>query len=146
MDVYRFARFLTSSEDAAAEITSETFLRAWVGRETIRVETAKAYLLAIARNLARDRGRYAKRWPDAEMPDRSVAPNAEARIELRRTLEAVRALPVEYREPLMLAASGLSYDEIGRVLEIPVSTVKIRVYRARLKLTAMTAGSAGSSR
>ena len=31
-DVYRFARFLTASDDAAAEITSETFLRAWVGR------------------------------------------------------------------------------------------------------------------
>lgn len=146
MDVYRFARFLTASEDAAAEITSETFLRAWVGRETIRVETAKAYLLAIARNLARDRGRFVRRWPDAEMPDRSVAPNAEARIELRRTLEAVRALPVQYREPLMLAASGLGYDEIGRVLGIPVSTVKIRVHRARLKLTLATAGSPGNSR
>lgn len=145
MDVYRFARYLTASEDAADEITSETFLRAWAGRETIRVETAKAYLLAIARNLARDRGRFAKRWPDAEMPDRSVAPNAEARIELRRTLEAVRALPVEYREPLMLAASGLGYDEIGRVLGIPVSTVKIRVHRARLKLTSATSGLPGSS-
>ena len=42
-DVYRFARSLTASDDAAAEITSETFLRAWVGRDRIRVETAKAY-------------------------------------------------------------------------------------------------------
>lgn len=146
MDVYRFARYLTASDDAADEITSETFLRAWAGRETIRVETAKAYLLAIARNLARDRGRFARRWPDAAMPDRPVAPNAEARIELRRTLDAVRALPIEYREPLMLAASGLGYDEIGRVLGLPLSTVKIRVHRARLKLTSATSGSSGSSR
>ena len=135
-DVYRFARFLTASDDAAAEITSETFLRAWVGRERLRVETAKAYLLAIARNLAHDRGRFTSRWPDAEVPDQLVAPNAEARIELRRTLDAIRALPIEYREPLMLAAMGVDYEEIGRVLGISVSTVKIRVHRARLKLTA----------
>ena len=29
-DIYRFARFLTGSDDAAADVTSETFLRAWV--------------------------------------------------------------------------------------------------------------------
>ena len=53
-DVYRFARYLTGSDDAAADVAAETFLRAWAGRDAIRVETAKAYLLAIARNLARD--------------------------------------------------------------------------------------------
>ena len=145
-DVYRFARFLTASDDAAAEITSETFLRAWVGRDRIRVETAKAYLLAIARNLARDRGRFASRWPDAQVPDQFVAPNAEVRIELRRTLEAIRALPIDYREPLMLAAIGVDYEEIGRVLGISVSTVKIRVHRARLKLTTAAAEPPGSPR
>ncbi|MEP6915679.1 MAG: RNA polymerase sigma factor [Acidobacteriota bacterium] len=142
-DVYRFARFLTASDDAAAEITSETFMRAWVGRDRIRVETAKAYLLAIARNLAHDRGRFASRWPDTEAPDQVIAPNAEARIELRRTLDAIRALPVKYREPLMLAAMGVDYEEIGQVLGISVSTVKIRVHRARLKLTAATTESQG---
>ena len=142
-DIYRFARFLTASDDAAAEITSETFLRAWVGRDRIRMETAKAYLLAIARNLARDRGRFASRWPDAEVPEQSVAPNAEVRIELRRTLDAIRALPIEYREPLMLAAIGIDYEEIGRVLGLSVSTVKIRVHRARLKLTTATVESTG---
>jgi RNA polymerase sigma-70 factor, ECF subfamily len=143
-DVYRFARFLTANEDAAAEITSETFLRAWVGRDRIRTETAKAYLLAIARNLAHDRGRFASRWPDADVPDQAVAPNAEARLELRRTLDAIRALPIEYREPLMLAALGVEYEEIGRVLGMSVSTVKIRVHRARLKLTAAAAEPQGS--
>ena len=40
-DIFRFARFLTRSEDAAADITSETFLRAWAGRDTIRAPTAR---------------------------------------------------------------------------------------------------------
>ena len=139
-DVYRFARFLTGSDDAAADVTSETFLRAWVGRDAIRLETAKGYLLAIARNLARDRARAATRIADAEPPDTPVAPNAEARLELGRTLAAVRALPAEYREPLLLAAAGVGYEEIGRMLGLSIGTVKIRVHRARLKLgTAMAA-------
>ena len=136
-DIYRFARFLTGSDDAAADITAETFMRAWVGRDKIRAPTAKAYLLAIARNLARDRGRAASQWRTAPMPDRPVASDADTRLELHRTLAAVRALPIEYREPLMLAASGAGYGEIARLLGISVSTVKIRVHRARLKLTSV---------
>ncbi len=133
-DVYRFARFLTGSDDAAADVTSETFLRAWAGRDTIRLDTAKAYLLAIARNLARDRARAASRLSDGEVPETPVAPNAEARLELTRTLDAIRALPVEYREPLLLAAAGVGYADIGRMLGLTISTVKIRVHRARLRL------------
>ena len=135
-DVYRFARFLTGSDDAAADVMSETFLRAWAGRDAIRVETAKAYLLAIARNLARDRARASSRIADGDVPETPVAPNAEARLELSRTLDAIRALPADYREPLLLAVSGVEYGEIGRLLGLSVSTVKIRVHRARAKLGA----------
>ena len=46
----------------------------------------------------------------------------------------MRELPGQYREPLLLAASGVGYDEIARMLGITVSTAKIRVHRARLKL------------
>ena len=70
------------------------------------------------------------------MPDRAVGPDAEARIELRQTLDAAAALPDGYREPLLLAASGVSFDEIGAILGISANTVKIRVHRARLKLGA----------
>jgi RNA polymerase sigma-70 factor (ECF subfamily) len=138
-DVYRFARFLTGSDDAAADVTSETFLRAWIGRDTIRADTAKAYLLAIARNLARDRARASSRIADAAVPETPVAANAEARLELNRTLDAMRALPPDYREPLLLAVSGVGYDEIGRLLGLSVATVKIRVHRARSKLGAALA-------
>ena len=48
------------------------------------------------------------------MPDRAVWPDVEARIELRQTLDAAAALPDAYREPLLLAASGVGFDEIRR--------------------------------
>jgi RNA polymerase sigma-70 factor (ECF subfamily) len=135
-DVYRFARFLTGSDDAAADVTAETFLRAWAGRDTIRLETARAYLLAVARNLARDRARASSRIAAGEVPETAVAPNAEARLELNRTLDAIRGLPPDYRDPLLLAVAGVGYGEIGRLLGLSMSTVKIRVHRARAKLGA----------
>jgi RNA polymerase sigma-70 factor, ECF subfamily len=137
-DVYRLARFLTGSDDAATDITSETFLRAWAGRDRIRADTAKAYVLTIARNLARDRGRHANQWRLSAMPERTIGPAADTRLELQRTLTAIRALPQEYREPLLLAASGASYDEIARQLGLTIATAKIRVHRARLKLASAT--------
>ena len=126
--------------------TAPTFLRAWAGRSAIRVATAKAYLLAIARNLGRDRRRFARRWPGAEVPEGAVPPDVEARLELDRVLRAVRQLPAAYGEPLMLVANGLSYEEAGRVMNLPVTTVKIRVHRARLMLTQAMTAPPGSSR
>ena len=50
-DVLRFALYLTGDRAEAEEIASETFVRAWLASGEIRVETVKAYLLSIARNL-----------------------------------------------------------------------------------------------
>jgi Sigma-70 region 2 len=52
-DVYRFALWLTGNPDDAKDITSETFVRAWTAPEEPRMETVKAYLFTIARNLVR---------------------------------------------------------------------------------------------
>ena len=50
-DVYRFSLFLSRDIDEAKDITSETFIRVWVRKNTIRTETLKAYLIMIARNI-----------------------------------------------------------------------------------------------
>jgi RNA polymerase sigma factor (sigma-70 family) len=50
-DVYRFSLWMTGSMYEADDITSETFIRAWARKSTIRTETLKGYLLMIARNI-----------------------------------------------------------------------------------------------
>jgi len=49
-DVYRFAYWLCGDRRDAEDITSDTFVRAWMNFDMIRTETLKAYLFAIARN------------------------------------------------------------------------------------------------
>jgi RNA polymerase sigma-70 factor (ECF subfamily) len=50
-------------------------------------------------------------------------------------LRAIDALPEAFRETLVLSdVEGMSYQEIGRILEIPVGTVKSRLFRARQML------------
>ena len=60
-EIYRFAYWLSGDRFEAEDITSETFIRAWVRRSKIRTETFKAYLFAIARNVYLGKRRQKKR-------------------------------------------------------------------------------------
>ncbi len=135
-DVLRFALYLTGSRGQAAGIASETFFRAWAGRERIRTGTAKAYLLALARNLAID-GIRARRVTVPVEEAHAVAPaRGEGQMQLQQVMAEIRRLPPELRDPLLLTAvNGLSYEEAARVLGVPLASVKVRIHRARLELT-----------
>jgi RNA polymerase sigma-70 factor (ECF subfamily) len=54
-----------------------------------------------------------------------------------RVLEAIDALPTDFREVLVLSdVEGMRYAEIAETLKIPVGTVKSRLFRARHQLQA----------
>ena len=63
-DVYRFALWITGDSYEADDITSETFIRAWAKKSTIRTQTLKAYLLTIARNIYLEKVRKQQRQID----------------------------------------------------------------------------------
>jgi RNA polymerase sigma-70 factor (ECF subfamily) len=144
-DVYRYACWLSGSADAADDITSETFARAWAGRDAIRTETVKAYLFAIARNLYLQENRKAKRMtglsPIQADPNPGPAQLTESRLELVRAMEAVQTLPEVDRAAFLLRVQHeLPYEEIARILQLPLTTVKVKIHRARLKLAALKIG------
>src|SRR5690348_10522275 len=53
-DVHRFSLYLSGNYALAEDLTAETFAHALCGAADLRVDTVKAYLFAIARNLYRD--------------------------------------------------------------------------------------------
>jgi RNA polymerase sigma-70 factor, ECF subfamily len=138
-DVYRFALYLSGDPALADDVTSETFIRVWSSPEPLRLATVKAYLLTIARNLcSMERRRSSRRQElDETTPDsaQSALHRVEVRDELERVLRALQEFPeVDRAALLMRAEEGLSYEEIAVALGVPVSTVKVKVHRARLKL------------
>jgi DNA-directed RNA polymerase specialized sigma24 family protein len=65
--------FLSGDPVMADEITSDTFVSAWLARERIRQPTVKSYLFAIARNLYRDLQRRQERHAEIAPPARWLA-------------------------------------------------------------------------
>jgi RNA polymerase sigma-70 factor (ECF subfamily) len=137
--VRRFAVFLCGDPALADDITSDTFVRAWRSQGKIREATVKAYLFAIARNLYRDHQRRQK--PTIELhesfPDPGLDPQlrAEQKAEVRELMSALQQLSeVDRAALLMRVQEEMTYEEIAHALELPLSSVKVKIHRARLKL------------
>jgi RNA polymerase sigma-70 factor (ECF subfamily) len=139
-DVHRFAFWLCGDADTADDITMETFERAWLSDADIRLETVKAYLLKIARNcFLRQRQSQKKKAPLSEtIVDGAVLPdkNLELMGDVQLVLAAMQRLPEIDRTVLLLRAEeGLPYEEIARLTGLSLSSVKVKVFRARAKLS-----------
>ena len=137
--VYRFALFLTHDSALADDLMSETFLRAWSAADRMEGATLRSYLLTITRNLHRDHIRREVRNTvlDEGVPaeDRRVDEGIDARAALARVLEASAKLSAIDRAVFFeRVLEERPYQEIARRNGLSVAAVKVKVYRARLKL------------
>ncbi|MEO8361839.1 MAG: RNA polymerase sigma factor [Vicinamibacteria bacterium] len=138
-DVYRFALYLSGSPAHAEDIASETFVRVWTVRDTLRAASVKAYLFTIARNLHNDGHRRTARYAELPelLPDPAPGPDVEAqdRQALAKVLLALQQIPeIDRAALLMRAQDGLSYEEIATTLGISLAAVKVKIHRARLRI------------
>ena len=141
-EVYRFAIWLACDSSEAEDITSETFIRAWVNNSKIRTETLKAYLFTIARNIYLEQLRKRKHQVnlDPTYPDPGPEPErvVESQIELLRIQRLVQTFPEVDRAAFVLRVQHeLPYAEIARVLGISLAAAKVKVHRVRKKILAL---------
>lgn len=144
--LYRVALRLGGDPSRADDLVQETMLKAFRAWSQYRPGTnARAWLLTILRNTFINEYRKQKREPipvDIDLVEpyvaRQAGPDADpegtffSRIVDARVLEAVDGLPPEFREALVLSdMEGLSYAEVADALEVPLGTVKSRLFRAR---------------
>src|SRR3954470_6879376 len=152
---YNLARYLARDEDLAQDLVQDAFVRALRGFGSYRGENAKAWLLAIVRNLflssatargsdrtvsleaymQRDRepdGSARELWdPDQDTPETALIRSNES----RGIRDLIEALPVPFRETLVLRElEELSYQQIATATGSPVGTVMSRLARARQML------------
>jgi len=137
--VRRFALFLCGNEALADDITSETFVRAWKARGKIRETTVKAYLFTIARNLYRDHLRNHRLMNELDETICDPRIDLESQTAQKAQVRAVMLMLQQLSEIdrtalLMRVQEEMSYEEIAVALQLPLTTVKVKVHRARLKL------------
>lgn len=140
---YVFALHLSGNREDAMDILQEAYLRMHRRWSECEGEAkAVAWLYTIVRNLALDRLRRRARRAEAEIQESILSSSADgperaaAREELSRRLwDAIRKLPAEQREILLLRDwHGLNYSEIAQVLGLSLGTVSSRIHHAREKI------------
>ena len=144
--LYNFAVYLTRNPPEADDLVQETYLRAFRFADRFTPGThLRAWLFQILRNTFLTFYRVREREsaiaddgvPDWDVPMFHDAPEdsssvMEAHTDLER---ALRRLPEEFRTVLLLAeVEGMPLEEVARVMECPVGTVKSRIFRAKERL------------
>jgi RNA polymerase sigma-70 factor (ECF subfamily) len=132
------------SDSEASDLAQEAFLKAYRGLGRFKREAQfSSWLYQIALNLCRDRLRRRRARPLVsfeELTDQGslrpivAGPTAHELVEAsdlsRLVAAAVAELPEEQREVIVLKEyQELTFTQVAEILELPVSTVKTRLYR-----------------
>ena len=140
---FNLAFWLTGDSQDAEDIVQESYLRAFKFFDSYRGGNSHAWLLAIVRNttytwLRQNRMNEGLILLEDELPDTEMVGLESSflqKADFKRLREAIAALPVEYREVIVLHdLEGLAYKEIASVANIPLGTVMSRLSRARDRL------------
>lgn len=141
--IHRFLGRMLRNAAAAEDVLSEVFLDAW--RQANRFEgrsSVNTWLCAIARNKALE---YLRKYPIAaehgempEMADSSDTPEVVAQKSDKKALlrQCVEKLGAEHRDVVELVYyHEKSIEDVAEILQIPLNTVKTRMFYARKKLS-----------
>lgn len=136
--IFAYCRRILGDYDRAQDAFQETFVKFFNSAQQEReMSNVPAYLLRIARNLCLNMQRSNKGHVSLEeyhMPS-SFDMSHEKKELLSLITQAMETLPLDYKEAFILREyEGLSYQEIADMTESSLSTVKIRIYRAKQKI------------
>jgi RNA polymerase sigma-70 factor (ECF subfamily) len=146
--VARFALSLTRSRAEADDLVQETYLRACRGWKTFRPDSdPRRWLFAICRNAFLRTLRQASRMVESEDGDMDALPSVLGHVQavrsglgdlfdfvdVRPAIErAINSLPEPHHSVLVLVdLEDHSYEETAAILNLPIGTVRSRLFRAR---------------
>ena len=139
--LYRFALSLARNEPDACDLTQQTF-SIWARKGHLLRDAAKVkswLFTTLYREFISNR-RHEARWPKQEISEvedelPATAPEVTDTIEAAGVMTALQSLDETFRSPLTLFyLQEHSYEEIARILDIPIGTVMSRLSRGKHKL------------
>jgi len=147
--IYHIAFKIVHNREEAADLVQETFMKAFGSLNTYRFEYRfSTWLYRIAANSAIDFLRKRKiealsldrpmetkdGTVELQLPDWTHNPEFDYTRKQRRISidEAIDSLPDKYRQVIVFRhTDDKTYEEIAKILDVPVGTVKARIFRAR---------------
>ena len=145
--LYTFAYHLTYNDEDANDLVQETYMKAYRFIDKYKEGTnAKAWLFKILKNAFINQYRRKSKQP-TKVDYEDIAgyqegdddtSYADLREEMFQSMmgdevtNAINALPVDFRVVILLCdIEGFTYEEISKILDIPIGTVRSRLHRAR---------------
>lgn len=133
---------MLSSQEEAEDIVQETFVRVYQHRDSFNFQHCfSTWIYTIGLNLARNELRRRKKFKFYDITDMqgsegefAVEPKIPSRLP-QFLNAAIKKLPEKYRTAFLLRdVEELPYEEVAKILNVPLGTVKSRVNRARMML------------
>jgi RNA polymerase sigma-70 factor (ECF subfamily) len=155
--LFSYAMVLSRHRSEAEDLVQETYVRAIAAVNSVQQDNkVKSWLYTILRNIWLNQLRKRRTTPDmvdidadetpADIPvDKAKDPHAAhvSCLEREQVQEAIRRLPVHFREVILLREyEELSYQDIAVMLNRPLGTVMSRLGRARSRLRSLLMNSA----
>jgi len=147
--LYNFAYHLTYQESTAQDLVQDTYLKAYRFVESYKLGTnAKAWLFRILKNGFINNYRKKSRRPNQvdfedflayqEQVDQTKVTHVDLRDDFFQEMlddeitKAINDLTVDFRTVILLCdIEGFTYEEISKIIDIPIGTVRSRLHRAR---------------
>lgn len=134
--VCRFVDKMLQDENYAQDITQEAYIKLWTNRHSVNFEKARSWLFTTAYRLTID---YIRAQEGASRKHAAIAieqttelSNPDIKTVLNKTLNQ---LPEIQKSILLLRDyEGYNYEEIGEMLSLSESQVKVYLFRARKKM------------
>lgn len=149
--IYHYLSLLVGDRQLAEELTQDTFVRVYFKARTLKCDNpqaAKAWIYTIATNLARSefrkkRIRRVLSLSELGEGQASYNPDVEGKLLAEQLLAMV---PDKWRVPLVMKEmDNFSFEEIARVLNKPIGTVKSMVFRGKDHLRKQCLDAEGAS-
>ena len=144
-NLYNFAYMLTSDKEEAKDLLQDTTLKALDNRDKyIDNINFKGWVFTIMRNIFINNYRRVVRNQTMvdqtedlyhlNLPQESGFDTPDGSYTIKEISKAIASFPDEYRVPFSMHIIGYKYNEIANHMQLPLGTVKSRIFFARQKL------------